>query len=186
MKHCEEMNLEMTPQGAIFKGQRWPQEIKVERNLLDYLPGPHVVFGRAGILRFSAVNGYAIYRRAEDIPGPGWRYELTGEHQLKAEVPEGHKPELRPRKAEKVYRHNDSDAPVSAFQWLPDAVPSVDLPEWFLRSDFQHVAAKGQLILRDPKGQPRTVVSGDWVVHTATGALYPMSSKTFSENYHEV
>jgi hypothetical protein len=157
MKHCEAIDIETTQTGAIFRGPRWPEEIDVDRNLLDYLPGPHVSFGRFGVLRFSAVNGYAVYRRFEDKPG-GWNYRLV-EQQLKAQAPAA-APEPKLEKAERQFKKDGK--PVDAFQWLPHAVPPVALPEWFMRADFEH-NDKGELTLRQ-SGQAMKAVPGAWIV----------------------
>lgn len=183
MKHCEAIDVELTPTGALFKGEKWPNEITVERGLLDYLPGPHVVFGRAGVLRFSVLNGYAIYRRIEDIPG-GWNYHLV-EHQLRAAAKPGPAPEPRLQKASKVYRRGENGSTVEAFHWLPNAVPPLQLPDWFLRADFQHIAVKGQLVLRNPTGLPMTANDGDFVVRDGN-KIFPLPAKAFVEQYREV
>lgn len=187
MKHCEAIDLEVTPTGAIFRGQRWPEEITVHRDLLDYLPGPHVVFGRMGILRFTALNGYGLYRRTQDVPG-GWQYALI-ESNLKAEAKEGPKLEPKFQKVGKFYDRihgpgGGMSMAAEAFQWLPHAVPPVELPEWFMHSDFQHVAAKGQLIIRSPVGLPMTANDGDFVVRER-GKIFPMQPKFFTDQYQE-
>lgn len=183
MKHCESLDIEVTPKGAVFKGKSWPHEIKVERGLLDYLPGPHVIFGRAGILRFTCTNGYALYRRREDIPG-GWTYELK-EYHLHAAPEPAEKTEPAPLRVAKLYRRGHNGSTVEAFQWLPNGVPPVELPEWFLRSDFQHVAVKGQLVLRNPTGLPVTTNDGDFVVRDGN-KIFPLPAKAFVEQYQEV
>jgi hypothetical protein len=165
MKHCESIDMEVTPTGAILRGLRWPEEISVDRNLLDYLPGPHVSFGRYGVLRFNALNGYAVYRRFEDVPG-GWNYRLV-ENQLKAEVPEAGPAEPHAPKAERRYRAVDGRAIIDAFQWLPHAVPPVMLPEWFIRSDFEHSAA-GDLTIRSG-GKAMKAQPSDWIVRKIHG-----------------
>jgi len=158
VKHCESIDIETTPAGAIFRGSRWPEEIDVDRNLLDYLPGPHVVFGRMGILRFQALNGYAVYRRLEDRPG-GWNYRLM-ENQLMAEAPVS-APEPALAKADQKYFAKTYIATVHAFQWLPHAVPPVALPEWFMRADFEH-NGKGELTIRQ-SGALMKAEPADWI-----------------------
>jgi len=178
VKHCEAIDMDITPAGAVFKGAKWPAEIKVERGLLDYLPGPQVVFGRAGVLRFSALNGYALYRRMEDTVG-GWNYALV-EHSLKAAAPAQAKAEPVMKKAGGLYEHNGVNA--AAFQWLPDAVPPVLLPEWFLRSDFEHKSEQRELLIRTPGGKPLIAHNGDWVV-LEQAKIHPVPPKVFAENY---
>lgn len=183
MKHCEAIDIDTTPTGAIFKGPRWPEEMSVDRNLLDYLPGPHVSFGRYGVLRFSALNGYAVYRRFEDIPG-GWNYRLV-EHQLKAQAPAAAGPaEPQPAKAERRYRAADTGTIVDAFQWLPHAVPPVVLPEWFMKADFEHNAA-GELTLRQP-GKPAKVLPTDWLIRLGeTGLIDVVKAEKFVDQWRE-
>lgn len=159
MKHCEAIDIDTAPTGAIFRGPRWPEEIEVDRNLLDYLPGPHVSFGRFGVLRFQAINGYAVYRRFEDRPG-GWNYRLV-EQQLKAQAAE-RPPEPRAKRADTSYRRHADSKVVDAFQWLPDAVPPVELPEWFMRSDFEHKAS-GELTIRQSGGAWKAHPA-DWII----------------------
>jgi hypothetical protein len=158
VKHCESIDLDVTPTGAIFRGPRWPEEIDVDRNLLDYLPGPHVSFGRFGILRFTALNGYAVYRRFEDKAG-GWNYRLV-ENQLKAEAPPVAPEPQAPPAARQFKRVNDG-AVIEAFQWLPDAVPPAALPEWFVQSEFEYKAS-GELTIRSG-GHAVKVAPSDWI-----------------------
>jgi hypothetical protein len=190
VKHCEAIDMDVTPTGAVFKGDRWPAEIKVERTLLDYLPGPHVTFGRGGVLRFSALNGYAVYRRLEDVVG-GWTYRVVEhwtyhvvEHSLKAGAKAGPAAEPSLSRASKFYRRGQNGPRVEAFQWLPHAVPPVQLPDWFLSCDFQHVAAEGKLVLRNPARQPLVVVDGNFVLYEG-GKVFPLPAKAFVEQYHE-
>lgn len=161
MKHCDAIDMEITPTGAIFRGSEWPAVIAVERDLLDYLPGPHVSFGRFGVLRFMALNGYGVYRRFEDRPG-GWEYRLV-ENNLKAAAPAAAGPaEPQAKRAEAKFGRNGDARIVQAFQWLPHAVPPVTLPEWFMRSDFEH-KADGELMLRQ-SGMLMKAAPADWIV----------------------
>jgi hypothetical protein len=185
VKYCEAIDIEVTPTGAVFRGKEWPPEIAVERNLLDYLPPQgYVQFGRMGVLRFNAVNGYAVYRRFEDIPG-GWNYRLV-EHEL--EVPSRlvnvkAAPEPVPAKAESQYRKIGGGPVVNAFQWQPHAVPPVALPEWFVRADFEH-NAKGELVIRQLSG-PMNVGVGDWIVKDGDKIAH-IKAAAFAKEYAAV
>lgn len=179
MKDCEKIEIEVTPTGAIFRGKHWPDEINVDRNLLDYLPGPHVTFGRYGVLRFTTINGYAVYRRFEDVPG-GWNYRLV-EHQLTAAPKAQAVAEPQLVKAERRFKRGETM--VDAFQWLPHAVPPVALPEWFIRADFEHKAETGELTIRQG-GQGLKVQPSDWIVRDAH-KLVVVPSVKFSEGYQE-
>jgi hypothetical protein len=181
MKHCESIDIETTPTGAIFRGRRWPEEIDVDRNLLDYLPGPHVSFGRFGILRFTALNGYAVYRRFEDKPG-GWNYRLV-ENQLKAEAPPASAPEPKLERAESWYRKNAGGPPLQAFQWLPDAVPPVALPEWFVRANFEH-NDKGELTIHQSGGK-MTAEPTDWILRSGL-EISVMRPEAFAQTFSAV
>jgi hypothetical protein len=154
--------MEITPAGAVFSSEKWPPEINVERNLLDYLPGPHISFSRFGVLSFTAINGYAVYRRFEDIPG-GWNYRLV-ESDLKAQTPAAAASEPAPVKADSWYRKNADGPPLQAFQWLPHAVPPVQLPEWFMRANFEH-DDKGELIVRQSGGAWKAAPA-DWILRS--------------------
>jgi hypothetical protein len=178
VKHCQEIDMDVTPAGAVFKGAKWPSDIKVERGLLDYLPGPHVTFGRAGVLRFTALNGYALYRRVEEAIG-GWNYALV-EKSLKANAPALAKAKPGVKVAGGKYRHNGVNA--VAFQWLPDAVPPVVLPDWFLNSDFEHKSEQRQLLIRKPGAAPLIAHNGDWVV-LESAKIFPVPPKQFAEHY---
>lgn len=158
MNHCEAIDMDITPTGAFYKGSEWPVEITVSRDLLDYLPGPHVSFGRFGVLRFTAINGYAVYRRFEDHPG-GWNYRLVESQTQRSVIAAIGEPAAE--KAARQFKRVNDGAVVDAFQWLPDAVPPVALPEWFVGADFEH-DAKGELTIRSG-GQPMKAVPADWI-----------------------
>lgn len=180
MKHCPSIDIEVTSTGAIFKAKSWPAEINVERNLLDYLPGPHVSFGRFGVLRFTCVNGYAVYRRFEDVPG-GWNYRLV-ENQLKA-APVAASITSEPQLAKAERRYKRGEVMVDAFQWQPHAVPPMQLPEWFLRADFEHKAETGELTIRQG-GAGLKVQPGDWIVRDGN-KLAVIASAKFAEQFKE-
>jgi hypothetical protein len=179
MKHCESIDIETTPTGAIFRGKQWPEEIDVDRNLLDYLPGPHVSFGRYGILRFTVLNGYAVYRRFEDKPG-GWNYRLV-ENQLRAEAPAASAAEPQLARAASRYRHVESGKIVDAFQWLPHAMPPVELPDWFMRENFKH-NDKGELTIAQSGGSV-TALPGHWLLLHDGIHLGIRKPETFAHEY---
>ena len=77
MRHCEAIDFEQNDDGTMsFCGPAWPAEITVGRHLVEYPQGPHIQFGRKGMLQFFAANGTASYRRHEDVLD-GWIYKLV-------------------------------------------------------------------------------------------------------------
>lgn len=70
MKYCEAIEIE----GDRLLNKEWPMTITVHQGLLDY-PPTCARFGRRGVLRFEARNGYAVYQRADEHYD-GWTYRL--------------------------------------------------------------------------------------------------------------
>jgi hypothetical protein len=182
VKHCEAIDIEVTPAGAVFRGKEWPAEINVSRDLLDFKPGEFVQFGRMGVLRFTAVNGYAVYRRFEDKPG-GWNYRLV-ENNLKAAAPVDKAASVpQPVKAERQYRKIGGHGIVNAFEWQPHAVPPVALPEWFVRADFEH-NADGDLVIRHLHGVSKAKPA-DWVIRDGDHVSVVLAA-AFAKHYEPV
>jgi hypothetical protein len=177
MKHCEAIAIELTPAGAMFQGQAWPEEIEVDRSLLEYPQGPHVQFGRRGSLQFVTANGFAAYRRTADVAG-GWRYVRTASELQGAGSPPvtSKTAEPAPPVVSKRYRHQTTNVEVEAFQWLPHAVPPAELPGWFLRADFEH-NKDGVLTVRNRNGVAKAEPS-DWVIKMGD-KLVTMKSAAF-------
>jgi len=143
LKHCESIDIETTPAGAIFRGSRWPEEIDVDRNLLDYLPGPHVVSPH-GHPAFPGAQRLCRLSEIRDRPG-GWNYRLM-ENQLMAEAPVS-APEPALAKADQKYFAKRTLRQFTRSNGCPTPVPPVALPEWFMRADFEH-NGKGELTIR--------------------------------------
>jgi hypothetical protein len=181
LKHCEAIAIEVTPAGAIFQGQAWPEEIDVDRGLLEFPQGQHVQFGRRGSLQFNTRNGFAAYRRSADIAG-GWRYVRT-DHRLDGAAAVAAKErtaEPAPPVAAKRYKHNRTAAVVEAFQWLPHAVPPMALPEWFMQADFEH-NRDGMLTVRNRSGVAKAEPS-DWVI-LSDAKIVTAKSKLFGQDF---
>lgn len=179
MKFCEELTFEQTLNGVIFTGTEWPAEIIVERGLVEYPQGPHVMLGRRGSLAFIACNGQAAYRRVEDVPG-GWRYVRTESVLNGARPFAPEKPKAAPVIATKRYRQIKTNAEVEAFQWLPHAVPPVQLPDWFIRADFEQ-NKDGILTIRSRSGGVRCEPS-DWLLFV-DGKIERMGAAAFATDY---
>lgn len=184
MKYCAAIALEpflgkdgMGQQPYVFAGEAWPAEIEVQRELVEYPQGPHVQFGRYGSLFFRCVNGEATYRRFEDRAG-GWLYKLV-DCKLT-----GGKRETTPAgatapKVVSVYRHHGGGE-FEAFQWLPHAVPPAQLPDWFVRSDFEQ-NKEGVLTLRGA-GRASKAQPSDWLVNHGPG-IAVMSPAEFARDF---
>jgi hypothetical protein len=178
VKYVPAIDIELTPAGPVYKGSSWPDEIVVERGLVDYPQGPHAQFGRKGALAFICINGNATYRRFEDRHD-GWLCKLVDSRLVGAAplaAAATHPAEPRPAAAVERYQLNGKT--VEAFQWLPHAVPPVDLPAWFIKSDFKQ-NKDGQLVIRQPSGPVRARPS-DWIV-LRDGRLEVVDPSMFSQ-----
>ena len=162
MKHCELIELEGVGGAYVFRGNEWPDEIVVNRSLLEYPQGPHIQFGRRGTLQFFCVNGQATYRRFGEIID-GWVYKLV-DGKLPAApkkvVPIKPAPQDAEPAAARYCKANGKE--VEAFQWLPHESPPRALPDWFMRMDFEQ-NKDGILLIRLPSG-PVRAVPGNWLV----------------------
>lgn len=181
MKYCPAIDIEISPEGPIYKGAAWPIEILVDRGLADWPQGPHAQFGRRGSLQFFCSNGTASYRRLEDRPD-GWLYVLVDKMLVGGAPPESAKPAPQPPVNENRYRLNNGDKIVEAFQWLPHVRPPVVLPVWFVGSDFEHNNQKGILTLRGTKGAPQRVEPTDWVLRDGD-KIVSVSARLFAEQF---
>jgi len=134
VKHCESIDIETTPAGAIFRGFRWPKKSTstaiswiICRTACRIRPHGHPAFpGAQRLCRLSEIRGTG---RVDGITG-------LMENQLMAEAPVS-APEPALAKADQKYFAKTYIATVHAFQWLPHAVPPVALPEWFMRAELR-------------------------------------------------